>query len=77
MTNPKKRYPKKTVALKEDVLMHLDLLYRSARKAKNFQVALKALELCLKAQHSKHQKPTLQLKEISDSELEQLIAELE
>lgn len=75
MNTSKKRGRKAHIPLKEDVFNHIDSVYRSARRSKNYAVALKALELCLKAKNArgKASNPLLHLQDISDAELAEML----
>jgi hypothetical protein len=75
MTTPLKPGRKPQKPLKEDIFSHLDSIYRSARRAKNFALALKAVEVCIKAKHatSKHQSPLIDIQAMSDEELEKML----
>ena len=75
MTTPLKRGRKLSKPLKEDIFTHLDSIYRSARRAKNFALALKAVEVCIKAKQatSKHQSPMMNIQEMSDEDLEKML----
>lgn len=79
MTPIKKTGPKKYKTLKEDIFNHLDSVYRSARRLKNFTAALKAVELCLKAKqiNSNKQTPLLHLQDMSEEALEQMLQQLD
>lgn len=75
MTKSKKHDRKIYTPLKEDLFNHIDSLYRSARRSKNYAVALKALELCLKAKNTtgKINNPFLHLQDLSDYELNEML----
>lgn len=74
----KKRGPKAHKPLKEDIYTHLDSIYRSARRCKNFPVALKAIEMCLKAKKAalKQNPSLLNLNDLSEEELELIVQTL-
>lgn len=71
-----KRKPEKP--LKEDIFDHLDSIYRSARRTKDYALALKTIEVCIKAKqsNSKHQSPVLNIQDMSDEDLEKLVQSL-
>ena len=79
MDTPVKRGRKPRKPLTEDIFNHLDSIYRSARRVKNYAIALKAVEVCIKAKKasSKHQSPMLNIQEMSDEDLEKLLHSLE
>jgi hypothetical protein len=65
--------------LKEDIFTHLDSIYRSARRTKNFALALKVIEVCIKAKQatSKHQSSMINIQEMSDEDLEKMLQTLQ
>jgi|GEM_PF-2544951 len=75
MKTSKKSERRVHIPLKEDVFNHIDSVYRSARRSKNYAVALKALELYLKAKNlrGKTNNPLLHLQDLSDAELSEMI----
>lgn len=79
MDTPVKRGRKPHKPLKEDIFNHLDSIYLSARRNKNYAVALKTIELCIKAKQamSKHQSSTLNIQEMSDEDLEKMLQTLQ
>ncbi len=66
-------------SLKDDVFEHLDMVFRSARKAKNHAAALRAVEISLKAKHHKYktEKAASDLGSMSEKELGQLLQNLQ
>lgn len=74
-TTKKRKGPNLKEPLNENVMHHLDSLYRAARRDKNFNAAFKAIELCLKAKNMvlKGKNALLSLAEFGDSELEQAL----
>lgn len=75
MTELVKPKRKKLKPLIEDVFSHLDALYRSAKKTKNIALALKAVEVCIKAKQAfgKQPQPLINIHEASDEELEKMV----
>lgn len=63
MNTPLKRGRKPQKPLKEDIFNHLDSIYRTARRAKNYVLALKVIEVCIKAKQamSKGQLPMINI----------------
>jgi ABC-type Na+ transport system ATPase subunit NatA len=78
MTQKKKHGDKPHTPLKEDIFNHIDYVYRSARRSKNFSVALKALELYLKAKSAKEKNinALMHLHDLSNTEIEQIVNQL-
>jgi hypothetical protein len=62
-------------ALKDDIFNHLESVFTAAFASDNLAVALKALELCFKAKLAidKNPKPTLNLRDLSEEELEHIL----
>lgn len=79
MNTPLKPSQKPQKSLKEDIFNHLDFIYQSALHSKNFALALKVVEACIKAKQaaSKHQVPMISIKEMSDEDLEKLVQSLQ
>ncbi len=79
MNTPLKPKQKPQKALKEDIFNHLDFIYQSALRSKNFALALKVVEACIKAKQvtSKHQSPMVNIQEMSDEDLEKFVQSLQ
>jgi hypothetical protein len=75
MTQPEKPKRKKLKPLKDDIFNHLDVMYRLAKKTKNIALALKAVEVCIKAKQAlgKQSTPLMNIQEASDDELEKMV----
>lgn len=70
-----KLYPGKS--LREDVFEHLDMVFRSARRAQKHGAALKAIEIALKAKKQGGENSSnADLGEMSETQLEQLLHQL-
>lgn len=79
MDTPVKLGRKPSKPLKEDIFSHLDSLYRSARRAKDYVLAVKIVEVCIKAKQVlyKQQASTVNIQAMSDAELEKLLQSLQ
>ncbi|MDP3936148.1 MAG: hypothetical protein Q8Q56_04090 [Alphaproteobacteria bacterium] len=79
MNTPLKQGRKPQKPLKEDIFNHLDSIYRSARRVKNYAIALKAVEVCIKAKKvsSKPPSPMFNIQEMSDEDLEKILQTLQ
>lgn len=80
MTEPVKKAGRKVNRpIKEDIFVQLESVYRSARRARNYAMALKALEICLKAKQITLKNPPslLQVQDLTEFELSELIQQLE
>lgn len=75
MTQLEKPTRKKLKPLKDDIFNHLDAMYRLAKKTKNIALALKAVEVCIKAKQAfgKQPQPLINIHEASDEELEKMV----
>jgi hypothetical protein len=78
MTQLEKPKRKKLKPLKDDIFNHLDAMYRLAKKTKNIALALKAVEVCIKAKQALCKQPPslMNISEASDEELEKMIKTL-
>lgn len=65
-------------SLREDVFEHLDMVFRSARRRQNHSVALKAIELALKAKRLAEEcfDTFREKKDVSEFDLERLLEKL-
>lgn len=75
ISKKRRKGPNLKQPLNDNIMHHLDSLYRSARREKNFSAAFKAIELCLKAKTAalKADNALLGLADLGAFELEQAI----
>lgn len=78
MKELEKQKRKKKQMLSDDIFKHLDSLYRSARRNNNIAMALKAVEVCLKAKKTmgNSNESTLNIEELTDEALEKMLSQL-